>query len=211
MKLRIPWRHRRTAAATLAAFFCAVFLVPDLWVLYRGSKWVVPFDSVETPQVVVVPGASVLRNGKPSPVLRQRVQEALWVARRWPSTKIVLSGTADGGYDEPLAMSKYLKEHGIDTARMVFDREGWSTRETLMNLGTPGGRIVVVSQKWHLNRALWLARELDWEAWGVVAGRDAPIGWENLLREHAGRAANFWQMAWRKASLKVVSLAPTSP
>lgn len=207
MGLRDQWRRKRTVVAMLFAIVCGAFLFPDLWVLHQGSKWVVPFDSLDTPGVVVVPGASVLRNGKPSPVLRQRVQEALWVARRWPTAKIVLSGTADGGYDEPLAMSKYLKEHGIDSSRLVFDREGWSTRETILNLGAPRGKIVVVSQKWHLTRALWLARELDWEAWGVVAGREASIGWENLLREHAGRAANFWQMAWRKGSLKVVSLA----
>lgn len=209
MKLLGKWTRRRTVATTLVATFFLLFLAPDIWVWQRGGRWVVPFDVVSYPKLVVVPGASVLRNGKPSPVLRQRVQEALWVARRWPQARIVLSGTADGGYDEPLAMSRYLLEHGIDSGRLVLDREGWSTREAFLNLGEPSGRIVVVSQEWHLHRSLWLARELGWEAWGVVAGREATAGWENHLREHAGRAANFWQMAWRKATSKVVSLAPS--
>ncbi|HOX51778.1 MAG TPA: YdcF family protein, partial [Fibrobacteria bacterium] len=207
MKLPGKWTRRRTVAVTLGSLLCLAFLGPDLWVLHQGSRWMIPFDSVQAPEIVVVPGASVLRNGKPSPVLRQRVQEALWVARRWPEARLVLSGTADGGYDEPLAMRRYLKEHGIDTARLVLDREGLSTRDAFLNLGKPSGRILVVSQEWHLPRSLWLARELGWEAWGVVAGRDAAAGWGNHLREHAGRAANFWQMAWRKATSKVVSLA----
>lgn len=201
------WSKKKAVATALLVAVAVFCLLPDVWILHSGGRWVVPFDAMEAPEVVVVPGASVLRNGKPSPILRQRVQEALWAARRWPLARIVLSGTADGGYDEPLAMSKYLKEHGIDTSRLVLDREGWSTRETISNLGAPHGRMLVVSQRWHLSRALWIARRLDWDAWGLVAGREAPSGWDNLLREHAGRVANFWQMAWRTVAAKVVSFA----
>ncbi len=188
----------------------AVLIGPDLWVLARGSRLVRPVESISCPEFLLVPGASVLRNGKPSPVLRQRVEMALFAARRWPNARIVLSGSAvPGGYDEPLAMRRYFVEHGIDSARMRLDREGVSTRSSVLNLGAPRGKLVIVSQRWHLARAGWLALQSGWDVQGLAAGEGVPAGWENLLREHLVRVANFWERIFIRSRSQVVSLPPT--
>jgi len=203
-----PWSHRLRRLAWIAGL--AVLLGPDLWVLATGSRLVLPIDAIPAPEVLLVPGASVLRNGKPSPVLRQRVEKALFAARRWPDSRIVLSGSAvTGGYDEPLAMRRYLLEHGIDSARLSMDRGGVNTRSSVLNLGTPRGGLVIVSQKWHLARACWLARQSGWDVRGLTAGEDAPAGWENLLREHLVRTANFWERIFHRPRSQVVSFPPT--
>jgi vancomycin permeability regulator SanA len=202
-----PGWHRIRRFLWLAGI--AALIGPDLWVLARGSRLVRPVESISPPAILLVPGASVLRNGKPSPVLRQRVEMALFAARNWPGSRIVLSGSAvPGGYDEPLAMRRYLAEHGIDSARMLLDRGGVNTRSSVLNLGAPSGKLVIVSQGWHLARACWLAVQSGWDVQGLAAGEEAPAGWENLLREHLVRTANFWERIFRRSRSRVVSFPP---
>lgn len=165
----------------------------DFWVWWKGSEGVVHIEALRAPDILLVPGASVLRNGSPSPVLRQRIEMAFRAAREWPDARIVLSGTAiAGGYDEPLAMRHFLVEHGIDSTRLVLDRDGRNTRSSIRNLGAASGNLVIVSQSWHLARAVWLARRRGWHVQGLAAGRGSPAGWENLVREHLVRTLNFW-------------------
>jgi SanA protein len=158
------------------------------------------------PDLLMVPGASVLRNGRPSPVLRQRVEVALAAARRWPSMRIVLSGTAvAGGYDEPRSMRNYLVDHGVDSLRLHLDRSGTSTAASIANLGAPVGRLAVVSQKWHLARLCWLAGQSGWNVQGLAAGPEGIQSWEYVLREHFVRAENFWERIFHRAGGQVVS------
>ena len=165
----------------------------DMWVWWKGSARLVVLPELQAPDILLVPGASVLRNGTPSPVLRQRLETAAEAARNWPRAQLVLSGTAiAGGYDEPLAMRNFLLEHGLDSTRLVLDPQGRNTRASLDNLGAPSGRLAVVSQHWHLPRAVWLAERRGWQVQGLVAGRGTPDGWENLVREHFVRIQNFW-------------------
>lgn len=189
------WK-RRGAVATGVAL--ALFAGGDFLVWKSGARRIASPEDCLEPRVILVPGASVLRSGKPSNVLRQRIETALMAARMWPRARVVLSGTAiPGGYDEPLAMRNYLEDHGVDTSRLFLDRSGNSTRESILNLGAPQGRLAVVSQEWHLPRALWYAQASGWDATGLVAGEGTPAGWENLLREHAVRAATPWgRLLW---------------
>lgn len=202
-----PGPHRLRRLAWVAGL--VVLLGPDLWVLIRGSRLILPLEAISAPERILVPGASVLRNGKPSPVLRQRVEMALFAARRWPDAQIVLSGSAvPGGYDEPLAMRRYLLEHGVDSARLLLDRGGVNTRSSVLNLGPARGGLVIVSQRWHLARACWLALQSGWTVHGLAAGEDAPDGWGNLLREHPVRTANFWERIFHQPRPQVVSFPP---
>jgi vancomycin permeability regulator SanA len=184
------WKH---GLRWIAAVFFLSACGADFWVWWKGSDGLVVLAATSSPRIILVPGASVLRNGSPSPVLRQRIEMAFQAAREWPESRIVLSGSAiAGGYDEPLAMRKFLVEHGIDSTRLVLDREGRNTRSSIRNLGEPSGNLVVVSQRWHLPRAVWLARLRGWNAQGLIAGGNSPAGWENLAREHLVRIQNFW-------------------
>lgn len=165
----------------------------DYWVWLRGSRSIVTLAEVSKPRIILVPGASVLRSGRLSPILRQRMDVALAAVRAWPEAVVVLSGTAiQGGYDEPWAMRNYLVNQGVDSSRLVLDREGRNTRASIENLGRPMGRLAVVSQRWHLSRAIWIAGAEGWDAQGVVAGGGTSAGWENLCREHLVRIQNFW-------------------
>lgn len=183
---------RRLGASAL--FFVVLAGCSDFWVWWNGRRGISSLEQAAEPAFILVPGASVFRSGLPSPVLRQRIEVALDAARVWVNARVVLSGTAiAGGYDEPLAMYNYLAGHGIDPQRLILDRKGTSTQESIHNLGAPSGRLVVVSQKWHLPRLVWIAQDRGWDVAGLVAGKGTPSGWENILREHAVRVANLWE------------------
>jgi vancomycin permeability regulator SanA len=119
------------------------------------------------------------------------METAVLAAEAWPEALLLLSGTAiPGGYSEPEAMRRWSLERGISPERIVVDRSGTDTRATIRNLGTPSGNLVIVSQGWHLPRALWSARRKGWSATGLVA---PTTGWSprTRLREHVVRAVYF--------------------
>lgn len=144
------------------------------------------------PSWIVVPGASVRRDGTLSPILESRMAKALEAASFWPGARILLSGTSiPGGYSEPDAMRAWMLSREIAGSRIVVDRTGTDTRSTIEHLGQPAGGIVIVSQDWHLPRALWSARSAGWDARGLAAthtGRN----WKARIREHMVRVLYFF-------------------
>lgn len=170
--------------------FC-VLLFGDAWVYFRGSRGIHSSPEGPSPRWIVVPGASVHRDGTPSAVLEDRLQSAAKAAAAWPSSRLFLSGTAiPGGYSEPEAMRRWLLGRGIASDRIVLDRNGTDTRSTIQNLGPPSGRMVFVSQEWHLPRALWTARDEGWSADGLISASEID-DFRFRLREHAVRMAYF--------------------
>lgn len=166
-------------------------LTADAVVLLWGRQGVETTPTGPSPRWIVVPGASVHRDGTLSGVLETRMETALLAAETWPEARLLLSGTAiPGGYSEPEAMRRWVLERGIAPERIVLDRTGTDTRATIRNLGTPSGHLLIVSQGWHLPRALWSARRRGWNASGLVA---PATGWSPRmrLREHVVRAVYF--------------------
>jgi SanA protein len=119
---------------------------------------------------VVVPGASVYRSGKLSPVLKQRMESALSLAFKRPGVKLVLSGhTVPQGYSETKAMRDYAVKRGFPPKDVILDEEGRSTFLTLLNCQKKLGlrRVALVSQSYHLPRALYIARRLGMQGYGL--------------------------------------------
>lgn len=180
-----PWAFGVLVVLVFAGLFA------DAVVLLTGRQGVETIPTGPAPRWIVVPGASVHRDGTLSGVLKARMETAILAAETWPEALLLLSGTAiPGGYSEPEAMRRWSLEKGISPERIVLDRSGTDTRATIRNLGLPSGSLVIVSQGWHLPRALWSARRKGWSATGLVAPTS---GWSARirLREHVVRAVYF--------------------
>ena len=187
-----PWRWNRLVGSVVAILL-ALGLAADLVVYLSGRRSILDVPRGQEPAWIVVPGASVRRDGTPSPILEARLIKSLEAATSWPHARILLSGTSiPGGYSEPDAMRAWMiAQGGMDGSRLVLDRAGTSTRATIDQLGAASGRIAIVSQDWHLPRALWYARCAGWDAVGLVA----PQRGSNLktrLREHVVRSTYFF-------------------
>jgi SanA protein len=142
---------------------------------------------------VIVPGASVYRSGKLSPVLQQRMDGALKYLALHREATLILSGHAiPGGYNETTAMLEFARRQQIPVDNIQVDEKGRSTYVTLLNFRRNFGirRILIVSQDYHLPRALYIAQSMGFTASGLVVSGDgdsAPVP----AREYFTRLKDF--------------------
>jgi vancomycin permeability regulator SanA len=128
---------------------------------------------------IVVLGAGVYPDGTPSPVLVDRLATALSLYRDGRAAKILVTG--DHGraeYDEPGAMRAWLEDHGVPATDIIMDHAGFDTFSSMARARHVFGvkRPIVVTQAFHLPRALYLATEAGLDATGVIADRRAYPG-----------------------------------
>jgi SanA protein len=131
-------------------------------------------DGWEKPRVAIVFGASVHPNGDLSQMLEDRVETAIALYRAGQVDRILVSGdNRRPEYNEPKAMADYLTSHAVAPQDVVIDYAGRSTYETCQRAREIFGlrRALLVTQKFHLPRALYLAHSLGLDAVGVVADR----------------------------------------
>ncbi len=123
------------------------------------------------PRVAVVFGASVFGNGELSPVLEDRVDTAIELYRARKVDKILVSGdNRHPSYNEPKAMQEYLISHAVAPRDVLVDFGGRSTYDTCLRAKQVFGlnRAVLVSQGFHLPRALYIANELGIDSVGMA-------------------------------------------
>lgn len=143
---------------------------------------------------IIVLGAGVWGD-KPSPMLEDRLLEAISLYENNTSSKIIMSG--DHGreeYDEVNTMKNFAIEKGVPSENIFMDHAGFSSYESIYRAKEifEAKKVVIVTQKYHLYRALYIANKLDLEAYGV--GSDPRIyGGETYreLREILARNKDF--------------------
>ena len=116
-------------------------------------------------------GASVYGNGDLSPILEDRVDTAIELYRARKVDRILVSGdNRHYSYNEPKAMQEYLVTHAVAPQDVVVDYAGRSTYETCLRAKDIFGldRAVLVSQGYHLPRALFIANGLGLDAVGMA-------------------------------------------
>jgi SanA protein len=123
------------------------------------------------PRVAVVFGASVYGNGDLSPILEDRVDTAIELYQARKVDRILVSGdNRHQSYNEPKAMQEYLVTHAVAAKDVIVDYAGRSTYETCLRAKEIFGleRAVLVSQGYHLPRALYIANQLGLDAVGMA-------------------------------------------
>jgi SanA protein len=122
----------------------------------------------------LVLGAGVRDDGTPSEVLRDRLYEAIALYRSGRVKKILVTGDHHTGeYDEPNAMRAFLEARGIPAEDVFMDHAGLDTYSSIWRARHVFGvsRMVVVTQRFHLPRALWCARAVGMQVEGHPADR----------------------------------------
>ena len=143
---------------------------------------------------ILVLGAG-LRNGKPSPVLKDRLDMAYKLYEDGYSKKIIVSG--DHGkkyYDEVNVMKNYLLDKGVDSNNIFMDHAGFSTYDSVYRAKEIflANKIIIVTQQFHLYRSLYIAKQLKLDAVGVSATlRDYSGSVKFEIREILARDKDF--------------------
>jgi len=150
---------------------------------------------------VLILGAGVLPDREPTRVLESRLEIGLQLFQEGKGGWFLVSGdNRAANYNEPKAMRKWLMKHGVPPERVVSDFGGRRTYDSLKRAQAVFGvtRVIIVTSDFHLARALFLARHLGLDAYGVpaVTGGNGPgrRGW-SWLREFVARHLAAWD-AW---------------
>jgi SanA protein len=175
-RLAYPLRRWPRLSRLALAGFCllaGLVVAANAYVLLGASgRSAEGVDGVSRRQVAIVPGALVNADGTMSTMLADRVRRAaeLWHAGK--VDRVLVSGDHHRwAYDEPDTMRKALVRQGVP-GRVVFeDHAGFDTWATMVRARSVFGvrDAVVVTQGFHLPRALFLAREAGIEAEGLTA------------------------------------------
>ena len=121
---------------------------------------------------VIILGAGLQSNGQPSHMLDDRIKTGVEVFNSIDADYILMSGDRSGEhYDEPSAMKQYALSLGVDEDKILLDGQGFSTFESISRVKDEYGfeSIIIITQKYHLYRALYIAEQYEIEAVGVSA------------------------------------------
>lgn len=153
-------------------------------------------------QAVLVLGASVI-SGRPSPILAERADAAIALYRAERAKRILVSGdNGEESYDEVRATLAYLVEQGIPARDIFLDYAGFDTYSSIYRARYVFGArtLIIVTQDFHLPRALMIARVLGIDAAGTVAGgggrmrdyvREIPATLKALIDVVSGREPKY--------------------
>lgn len=193
----------------IKGFFKAVFSVIlavvlvlvgiNAWVMITSkldmSSYEQAVENSEVAECIVVLGASVLPDGSLSPILQNRVDAAVSLYFQGAAPVIIMSGDGRAeNYDEPRAMKNYAVAVGVPESAVYCDPGGYTTYDTMWRVANVYGAqsILVVTQEYHLYRAVYDAKGVGMEAQGVISDEGVYEDQDYYnARECAGRIKDF--------------------
>ena len=199
-------KNRRRGAVILCACAAALFMLAINLVVVRAAAPLIMtaeeagalMDEEGPADCILVLGASVTQHG-PSPMLANRLDTGLDLFGMGVSNIMLLSG--DNGqveYNEVQAMKEYALENGgeagLEAANIYLDYAGFSTYSSAIRCKEvfQAERVVIVTQRYHLYRAIYNAKLVGLDAVGVAAEDGKSSQLPRDLREILARVKDFF-------------------
>jgi SanA protein len=169
------------------------------WVWWQGRRLIRTVENVEPAQAILVLGAGVHPDGRPSDMLADRLEVAYQLYRDGRAPRLLLSG--DHGrkdYDEVRVMRDYLVRKGVSPEVIFLDHAGFDTYDSFYRAKAifQVESVIVVTQAFHLARAAWIGDRLGLKVQGVTADlHHWPSERAYAVREVAARLKAFGEVA----------------
>jgi SanA protein len=187
----------------------SAFVIPTLIAEAEAQPRLHAVEDAPIHRAAVVFGAGLQRDGRPSPVLRDRVETAVQLYEAGKVEKLLMSGdNRFVDYNEPGAMRDYAIQLGVPEEDIVLDYAGRRTYDTCYRARFIFGlqEAILVTQRFHLPRALYLCNHLGVESSGAQANtrtylRRSQIFWR--IREIPATSVAFWEV-WVSHPLPVL-------
>ena len=197
-------RARRILFAAIAIFLELAILTAIVGVILsacvraQGAKNIITDAQAQLligVDCILVLGAGVRSDGTPSDMLRDRLAVGVALYKAGVAPKLLMSGDhMHEGYDEVGAMRRYAIEQGVPAEDIFTDHAGISTYDSLYRAKNVFcvDNIVVITQEYHLPRALYTAQQLNIKAYGVSASLNTYSGQSARdVREVFARVKDF--------------------
>ncbi len=183
----------------LARLTAALYAAPRIFTLQNAPKG----------RTAVVFGAGLYRDGTPTPVLRDRVATAAQLYFSGKVDRLLMSGdNRFENYNEPGAMKAYALELGVPETAIVLDYAGRRTYDTCYRARAifQLEEAILVTQRFHLARAVFTCNQLGLKAVGVEADRRtyqrrSQVSW--AIRESFATTVALWEV-WVSRPLPVL-------
>jgi len=173
-----------------------VFII-NYYVKFSSKKQIISEEEAEklkNVDCILILGAGIWGD-KPSPMLEDRLKQGISLYKNGVSNKIIMSGDhSKKDYDEVNVMKKFAIDEEVQSEDIFMDHAGFSTYESIYRAKEifKAKKIVIVTQKYHLYRALYIANKLGIEAYGVSSDPRKYVGQTSReLREILARDKDF--------------------
>ena len=144
---------------------------------------------------ILVLGCGVKSDGSPSDMLHDRLRRGVELYELGAAPKLLMTGGhGRENYDEMDAMKTFAVEEGIPSENVFMDHAGFSTYESMYRAKEifQAKKIIIVTQEYHLYRAIYIAERLGMEAYGVSSDYRAYYGQTSRdVREILARVKDF--------------------
>lgn len=153
-------------------------------------------EKIENVDCILILGAGIWNN-RPSPMLEDRLLQGISLYQKGFASKIIMSG--DHGrenYDEVNIMKEFAIERGVNSEDIFMDHAGFSTYESIYRAKEIFGakKMIIVTQEYHLYRALYIAQQFDIETYGVASNPREYMGqFAREVREWLARDKDFFK------------------
>jgi vancomycin permeability regulator SanA len=195
-----------TVVAVLLALIVLAFVGPALYVaiVTRGARYDDP-ARIPPAETAIVFGAGLTPDGRPTPLLSDRVHAAVQLYKAGKVRTLLMSGDGESpGHDEPAAMARQAESEGVPAAAILRDPGGVRTYASCARAHDIFGvrRAIVVSQSYHLPRVIYTCRSLGIATAGYSFARVAYADDLALrAREVISLDYTFWELLKHKLGL----------
>ncbi|WP_455649846.1 SanA/YdcF family protein [Enterocloster citroniae] len=175
MKIRSFVRKTVRVLLVLGLAGCLVMFLVNLYMIRKEKKYILTADQageLEDVDCIMVLGCGVRPDGTPSGMLSDRLDQGIRLYDEHVSDKLLMSG--DHGkvnYDEVNLMKQFAIDRAVPSENIFMDHAGFSTYESMYRARDifQVKKIVIVTQRYHMYRALYVAQSMGMEAYGVAS------------------------------------------
>ena len=177
---------------------CLFLFLINLYMIRKEKPNIISSDDAAAlgdVDCIMVLGCSVRPDGTPSGMLRDRLDKGIELYEDGVSDRLLMSG--DHGrknYDEVNRMKQYAIDEGIPSGDIFMDHAGFSTYESMYRARDvfQAEKVIIVTQRYHLYRALYAAKQLGLDAYGVASDQRTYAGQKRRdVRELLARGKDF--------------------
>ena len=153
-------------------------------------------SNIDGVDCILILGAGIWGD-KPSPMLEDRLKEGITLYKKGTTKKIIMSGDhSREDYDEVKIMKEYAESEGVPSEDIFMDHAGFSSYDSVYRAKEIFGvqKMIIVTQKYHLYRSLYIAIKLGIEAYGIESNlRTYPGQVFREIREILARDKDYFK------------------
>ena len=214
--MNLKWKKILWIGVIMIFIILVVILGINFFVVGSAKRKIVSEEEAKNLQeidCILVLGAGIWGN-TPSPMLEDRLLQGISLYQKGVSNKIIMSG--DHGqeeYDEVNVMKDFAIEREVASENIFMDHAGFSTYDSIYRAKEifKAKKIIIVTQEYHLYRALYIAKQLGLEAYGVKSNPRKYTGQAlREVREIAARDKDFLQCIFKPTPKYLGETIPVS-